>query len=191
MSPPRQSTTLTRERIVEVAIELFERQGYGGTSLRDIGDRLEISKAAVYYHFHSKRDIAREVVLRALDAQRAMADRILVAGSDPAAWQRAFPQVIDIAVRERPVLTALERNEETFLTLFGDDPAIAPRLTSQGAPMAGLLSDPEMDVALRVRLGALLGPLIFFADNYQDVPADRLREELIDTMTALMRDLPA
>jgi AcrR family transcriptional regulator len=191
VSTGRRSTTpSTRERIVEVAIVLFDRQGYGGTSLRHIAEQLEITKAAVYHHFHTKEDIAREVVTRALDAQQAMADRLVVAGSDPAAWQRAFPQVIDIAVRERPVLTALERNEETFITLFADDPTIAPRLTNQGAPIAGLLSDPTVEPALRVRLGALLGPLIFFADNYQDIPADELREQLIDTMTALMQDLP-
>jgi AcrR family transcriptional regulator len=187
----RTTTPSTRERIVEVAIDLFDRQGYGGTSLRHIAEQLGITKAAVYHHFHTKEDIAREVVLRALDAQQSMADRILVAGSDPGAWQRAFPQVIDIALRERPVLTALERNEDTFIALFADDPEIAPRLTSQGAPIAGLLNDPAVSPVLRVRFGAILGPLIFFADHYQDIPADQLRDELIETMTVLTRDLPS
>jgi AcrR family transcriptional regulator len=190
-TPQRPTTPSTRERIVEIAIDLFDRQGYGGTSLRHIAEQLGITKAAVYHHFHTKEDIAREVVTRALEAQQAMTDRVLVAGSDPGAWQRAFPQVIDVAVRARPVLTALERNEETFIALFANDPDIAPRLTSQGAPIAVLLSDPDVDPALRVRLGALLGPLIFFADHYQDIPADQLREQLIDTMTALTRDLPS
>ena len=36
-----------RERIIDVAIDLFARQGYQGTSLRHLAERLGISKAAV------------------------------------------------------------------------------------------------------------------------------------------------
>ncbi|HEY3674033.1 MAG TPA: helix-turn-helix domain-containing protein, partial [Acidimicrobiia bacterium] len=39
----------TRERILAVANELFIEQGYEGTSLREIADRLDITKAALYY----------------------------------------------------------------------------------------------------------------------------------------------
>jgi AcrR family transcriptional regulator len=47
----------TRERILAVANELFTEQGYEGTSLREISDRLGITKAALYYHFRSKDEI--------------------------------------------------------------------------------------------------------------------------------------
>ena len=47
----------TRERILTVANELFTEQGYEGTSLREIADRLGITKAALYYHFRSKDEI--------------------------------------------------------------------------------------------------------------------------------------
>ena len=47
----------TRERILKVANELFTEQGYEGTSLREISDRLGITKAALYYHFRSKEEI--------------------------------------------------------------------------------------------------------------------------------------
>ena len=47
----------TRERILTVANELFTEQGYEGTSLREISDRLGITKAALYYHFRSKDEI--------------------------------------------------------------------------------------------------------------------------------------
>ena len=47
----------TRERILAVANELFTEQGYEGTSLREIADRLGITKAALYYHFRSKDEI--------------------------------------------------------------------------------------------------------------------------------------
>ena len=40
----------TRGRILDVALELFSRRGYEGTSIRDIAERMELTKAAVYYH---------------------------------------------------------------------------------------------------------------------------------------------
>lgn len=187
---PTTNPLSTRERIVEVAIDLFARQGYGGTSLRHIADRLGITKAAVYHHFHTKDDIARAIVTRALDVQEGMADRLVVAGTDPDAWQRAFPQVINLALGHRRLLTALERNEDTFTALVADDPNIKGRLTDQGAPIATLLANPAIDPALRIRLGALIGPLIFFADYYQDIPGDELRQQLNQAMIALMNDLP-
>ncbi|GAA4071683.1 MULTISPECIES: TetR/AcrR family transcriptional regulator [Actinomadura] len=47
----------TREQIREVALELFAEQGYEKTSLREISERLGVTKAALYYHFKTKEDI--------------------------------------------------------------------------------------------------------------------------------------
>ena len=47
----------TRQRIQDVALELFAQRGYEKTSLREIAEHLEVTKAALYYHFKSKEDI--------------------------------------------------------------------------------------------------------------------------------------
>ena len=52
----------TRARIQEVAVALFAEQGYEKTSLREIAERLDVTKAALYYHFKSKEDIVRSIV---------------------------------------------------------------------------------------------------------------------------------
>src|SRR5450432_2684922 len=52
----------TRARIQEVAVVLFTEQGYDKTSLREIAERLDVTKAALYYHFKSKEDIVRSLV---------------------------------------------------------------------------------------------------------------------------------
>src|SRR6201992_2213267 len=49
--------TDTRARAQQVALELFAEQGYEKTSLREIAERLGVTKAALYYHFKSKEDI--------------------------------------------------------------------------------------------------------------------------------------
>ena len=40
----------TRARIQQVALEMFAEQGYERTSLREIAERLGVTKAALYYH---------------------------------------------------------------------------------------------------------------------------------------------
>ena len=47
----------TRQRIQDVALELFAEQGYEKTSLREIAEQLDVTKAALYYHFKTKEDI--------------------------------------------------------------------------------------------------------------------------------------
>ena len=45
----------TRERILDVALDLFIEQGYDKTSLRQIAEPLGFTQAAIYYHFAAKR----------------------------------------------------------------------------------------------------------------------------------------
>lgn len=52
----------TRDRILDVALELFSRHGYEGTSIRDIADRMSITKAAVYYHFPAKEELLADLL---------------------------------------------------------------------------------------------------------------------------------
>ncbi|WP_329565147.1 TetR/AcrR family transcriptional regulator [Kitasatospora sp. NBC_01266] len=52
----------TRARIISVALELFSEHGYEKTSLREIADRLGVTKAALYYHFKTKDDIVHGIV---------------------------------------------------------------------------------------------------------------------------------
>ncbi|MCX5342753.1 TetR/AcrR family transcriptional regulator [Streptomyces atratus] len=56
-STPQPRRGNTRQRIQDVALELFAEQGYEKTSLREISERLDVTKAALYYHFKTKEDI--------------------------------------------------------------------------------------------------------------------------------------
>ncbi len=52
--------TDTRQRIVDTALRMFVDKGYDGTSLREIAEELDVTKAALYYHFRTKEDIVEE-----------------------------------------------------------------------------------------------------------------------------------
>jgi len=54
----------TREDIIEVASRLFSEYTYLGASMNDIAKKLNITKAALYYHFKSKAEIYKNVLDR-------------------------------------------------------------------------------------------------------------------------------
>ncbi|MEH3075577.1 MAG: helix-turn-helix domain containing protein [Quadrisphaera sp.] len=59
---PRRPGSETREEILRVALDLFTRQGFEGTSIRDLSQALGVTKSALYYHFPSKEAIIRTLV---------------------------------------------------------------------------------------------------------------------------------
>jgi TetR/AcrR family transcriptional regulator, transcriptional repressor for nem operon len=50
----------TRQRIVELAAPVFNRQGYAGASLRDLVGATGLEKGGIYNHFGSKEQLALE-----------------------------------------------------------------------------------------------------------------------------------
>ena len=71
MTKPRSDT---RQRIQEVARDLFARQGVQRTSLQDIADKLGISKPALYYHFDSREDLVRSILVPLIDEGERFVD---------------------------------------------------------------------------------------------------------------------
>lgn len=62
---PYAKTATRRDEILRVAMDVFARQGFRGSSLREIADRVGMSQAGVLHHFGSK-----ELVLIAVLEQR-------------------------------------------------------------------------------------------------------------------------
>lgn len=48
---------MTRQRIKDAAIHLFNQNGFGGASMRDIAQKAGIEAASIYNHFASKQDL--------------------------------------------------------------------------------------------------------------------------------------
>ncbi|KAB8185712.1 TetR family transcriptional regulator [Nonomuraea phyllanthi] len=60
--------TDTRNRIQQVALELFAERGYEQTTLQEVAERLEITRPALYYHFRTKEEILASVGERLVDS---------------------------------------------------------------------------------------------------------------------------
>jgi AcrR family transcriptional regulator len=71
----RNEVARTRDRILEIARELIAQRGYRGTSISQIAGRLGTSKAAVYYHFKSKKEILDALLSEPLTRFRELVER--------------------------------------------------------------------------------------------------------------------
>ena len=76
--------TDTRQRALDVALELFTEQGYEKTSLREIADRLGIKKASLYYHFPSKEALLAGIM-----------DNLLAPVDELVAWSQTQPRTAE------------------------------------------------------------------------------------------------
>jgi len=74
-SPTEEITTASR--ILDVAQELIQRYGYSDVSYGDLATELDLTTAAIHYHFPSKADLGRELVrrYREVSAERLSAIR--------------------------------------------------------------------------------------------------------------------
>lgn len=56
-----------RGRILDMAAELFARDGYEGASLGSLADAVGITKAAIYHYFPNKKEIYEAIIVRTLE----------------------------------------------------------------------------------------------------------------------------
>ena len=84
----------TREKILQEALLLFSKQGYAGVSMSCIAGQLQITKAALYRHYKSKRDIFDAIIKRMeeYDRRRAHDDAVpeVSCDEDPQAYVNIF-----------------------------------------------------------------------------------------------------
>ncbi len=67
----------TQERILVAARKLFLRKGYEGTTVAEIADAAEVSRATVFWNFKDKASLFRETFTRLLAPFRESLDRNL------------------------------------------------------------------------------------------------------------------
>jgi AcrR family transcriptional regulator len=99
-----------REQLLSVALEVFARQGFHGSSMNEVADRAGVTKPVLYQHFGSKR----ELYLSLLDEvggrlSRAVAAAVAAAGSARAQVEQGF----------RAYFHWVADDHDSFMLLFG------------------------------------------------------------------------
>jgi AcrR family transcriptional regulator len=188
----------TRVRIQQVALELFAEQGYDRTSLREIAERLGVTKAALYYHFKSKEDIVRSFT----EDHFARIDALIAWGREqpPSALtaQELLDRYITIVMDSGEVFRFLERNQAT---VHGTEDGkhrftqFRPRLAALIDIIAGPAAPPRDRIRAAAALFAVSTSCMFFMKDVPEaglnalLPAPPTQEELREIVLEFATDL--
>jgi len=139
----------TKAEIRKVAIELFTERGYEATSLREIAERLGITKAALYYHYSSKESIVRSIFEAHLEALDELIAWAREQPPGPELRARAVDRMVDLgtgsgmavmrfAMANQHVIRELH-DEKGRENAFGKMTELFDILTGPDAPIAEVL----------------------------------------------------
>jgi AcrR family transcriptional regulator len=180
----------TRERILDVALDLFTDQGFDGTSMRDIAGRLGITKPSIYYHFAAKEEILLALHMRQHEFGKAALDRLTGQAITLETWDSALAELLDQMTAQRKLFLMHERNQAALEKLHSkihDDEHDDIRQRFQQA-----LADPSLSLRDRVRmacsLGAVFGVLFMAGDAFDSVPSAELGSLAQDAVRDLVTD---
>ena len=191
MPRPRTQGLETREKILDVALELFTQNGYDKTSLRDIAERLDITKAALYYYFERKEDILLELHLRLHQFGSELLEEFeeIPDGEERvAAWPAVLDKLIEFLIGNRDAMLLHTRNPGAIGALYANE---RNRLENEVLEqrLVRILSSPAIPLEQRVRMSCSIGVITeLFGDSglaFVDVPVD----ELIALMRQVLSDV--
>ncbi|MFF5567962.1 TetR/AcrR family transcriptional regulator [Streptomyces sp. NPDC012623] len=173
----------TRRRIQDVALELFAEQGYEKTSLREIAERLDVTKAALYYHFKTKEDI----IISVFEELTRPIDELIE-------WGAGRPHTLEtkqeILRRYSRALTAasplfrfMHENQATLRDL-----SIGESFKSRMLRLLDLIQEPEASLANRVRCISSVFTMHAGMMALKDVEGDpeEKREAILEVSIELM-----
>ena len=189
VAPRRGRPGYDQETVLRRAIDVFNRQGYEGTSMGDLARELGLTKSAIYHHVPSKEHLLAAALDEALDGLAAAIDGA-VDGAGPASaanrLRTAVEQSVEVLVDHLPAVTLLLRvhgNSEVELAALRRRRALDDRLAGlvQAAADEGALRDDiPPDLISRLLFGMVNSLVEWYRPSG---PVDV--EQLADAVTAI------
>jgi AcrR family transcriptional regulator len=185
-----QASASTREKILDVALDLFTSQGFDRTSMREIADQLGIAKPSIYYHFPSKEEILLALHMRMHEVSKQALAPLTGQTMTLQTWGLMLSELADQMLAHRKLFLMHQRNHAALEKLHrtdhnGQHEDIQQRLL-------GALADPSLPLRDRVRmacsLGAVYGGLFMAGDAFDSVPGDELGALIRDAVGGLVTD---
>lgn len=118
----------TRQSILEIAEKEFAQLGYDAAKLETIADAVGIKRAAIFYHFKSKRELFDALTMDIRDTLVVMTRRSLEGVSDP--WEKLMLLVeawLDYMVARPTAARLVLRNcanaviPENYCSVYSED----------------------------------------------------------------------
>ena len=180
-------TDSTRARILEVAVDLFGGQGYHATSIRQIAERLGLTKTAVLYHVPSKNEIVAalaEPMLSDMEAAVDAAQRLATADPQVKRWA-VIEGLLDVWLVHRKLM----RMQMQDMALASEG-SVFQRFRDTAMTAQHLIAGPTADLTGRIRavqaFAMLSDPVVVFAD----LPAQFVRPAVLAGVERLLQETP-
>jgi AcrR family transcriptional regulator len=107
----KQPKTGPQQRIVDAAVQLFSRQGYSGTTTRQIADLASINEASVFRYFSKKQDLfwaALYSQLERLHVRKPLQDGLAKDGNPEEVVPLVVQFLVHITIYQPEVIRLLE-----------------------------------------------------------------------------------
>ncbi len=97
----------TKERILDVALEMFSQNGYAGTNIRELSASLGLVKSGVYKHFESKEAIWNALLdemAAYYEARFGSAEHLPPVPASPEELVRMTMRMVNLTVRDEKIV---------------------------------------------------------------------------------------
>ncbi|WP_326670701.1 TetR/AcrR family transcriptional regulator [Streptomyces sp. NBC_01257] len=175
-STPQPRRGNTRQRIQDVALELFAEQGYEKTSLREIAEHLDVTKAALYYHFKTKEDILVSIFE---DLNRPI-EELIAWGATQLRTLETKKEILsrysDALAGAAPLFRFMQENQATVRDL-----SIGDTIKGRILGLVDLIKDPDAPLTDQVRCFSALFTMhagIFALRDVEGDPEDKRKAVL-------------
>ncbi len=177
----------TKERILDAALDLFTEKGFDGTSLREIAERLGVTKAALYYHFASKDDILMALHMRLHDFGKEALSLMTEEPVTLEVWGTLLDGIVGQMLAQRKIFLMHERNQAALEKLHREDHD-AEHDDIQDK-FRQVLADPRLPLRDRVRMACSFGAIFAGLFMSGDAFAQTSNQELGDLLGDAVHDI--
>jgi len=180
---PRPRTSETADRIRAAALEVIAEKGFQQASLREIAERVGITKPALYYHFTSREDLVRSLVQPLVDDVEELLDE-LESGrwpgdlSDKRAVLGAY---FDVTYRNRGITKMVMQDPSVLAHLD-----LVTSVDAWRRRFEALLVGPAPTLSQQTRVAVAIGGLGDCTVMFADVPQPALKTAVLDAVCATL-----
>jgi AcrR family transcriptional regulator len=179
----------TRETIRAVALELFSNKGFEQTSLREIAERVGLTKASLYYHYSSKQALLLAVVDPVIAGWRTIVDDTARLERTPDTVRHVVDRCLEVFIGNRSVTGIFQRDAAGVAVVLG---TLWDDMVDLGKRLVAWLAGPSPTAEHRLRAIAAMEVLgaVLSAATYQDVDGfteDELRTVLSQAAMDVLR----
>ncbi len=169
----------TQTVIRAAALELFAARGYEQTSLREIAERVGLTKASLYYHFPSKQDLLLAIIRPLVDDWALAADYAETLPHTPGNIRAVLGRCLDALLVNRAAAGIFTRDAAAVIA------AVAPiwdQLLGLNVRLHTWLAGPTPSSGDTIRALAameVLGAALQSSVQLPHVSEDELRQTLL------------